>query len=405
MVRLPAKVRPLYPVLKPVYSHATGLVAPFSRALSRHRAGDAGLPTGVVSTVEEAAEQGGGRVVVARPAETIERPAPPGGPVLRPVYAGLEREDVPRVAVLELPAGRVLGPHRAVVTGRGALVQELTYYFGTTSPRQHPLFLKPFVDPPLEVAGRLGVLATRGDFNYYHFLMDVLPRLDVLRQASGVAEPERWYVPATTAFQRELLDLVGVPAERRIDADRFPHVRAECLVLPAPPSMTVVNPPWVVGYLRSALLDPQLRRRPGHGIYVTRGGAANNRQIVNEAEVIEALRRRGFDVIDPGSMAVSEQMRAFAEATVIVAAHGAALGNLVFASPGATVVELFPAAGVLPDYWKLASGVPGLTYCPLPGAGRLRYRSRPRILVSDIVVDIHALERLLDDVRSRTDRG
>ncbi|MBN9619193.1 MAG: glycosyltransferase family 61 protein, partial [Actinobacteria bacterium] len=168
-----------------------------------------------------------------------------------------------------------------------------------------------------------------------------------------VAAPERWYVPARLGFQRELLDLVGVTADRRIDADEHPHVRAECLVLPAPPSMTVINPPWVVEYLRSTLLDPRLARAPGRGIYVTRGGAANNRQIVNEDDVIAALRRRGFEVIDPARMPVREQVRAFAEASVIVAAHGAALANLVFASPGASVVELFPAAGVLPDYWKL----------------------------------------------------
>ena len=87
-----------------------------------------------------------------------------------------------------------------------------------------------------------------------------------------------------------------------------------------------------------------------------------------------------------------------AQASVIVSAHGAALANLVFASQGATVVELFPAGNLVPDYWKLATGVPGLTYRYLLGKGADRGVSRSRMLVSDIEVDVPALQRLLDEL-------
>ncbi|HEX3841969.1 MAG TPA: glycosyltransferase family 61 protein [Acidimicrobiales bacterium] len=399
MVRLPGPLRPLYPYLKPAYTMVTRVAAPASQQLSRLSRGY--LPTGAVQTMEEAAATTGGRCCVVRPSEVVTRPIPRGIPADDPTFEQNRSETVPRVAVAELPGGRVLGPHRAVITGRGDLLWELSFYFGTTRPREHPLFMHPFPPPPLEVTGRLGVLATRGDVNYYHFLVDVMTRLGVQDLCPEIAPPERWYVPAATRFQRELLDLFGIPPEQRIDSTRVPHVRAECLVVPAPPSMTVINPPWVTALLRERLLTEPDARIPGRCIYVTRGSATNNRRVTNESALIEMLSARGFDAIDPGQMSVVDQIRAFAEASIIVAPHGAALANLIFASPGSTVIELFPAGALVPDFWKLASGVPGLEYRYLSGQGDPSSRGRAQLIVSDIEVDLDGLAGMLDEVQER----
>lgn len=394
MVRLPPPLRPLFPYLKPAYTAATRAIAPISVAISRR---EGGLPTGWVDTTEQAAAATGGRCILARPAETITRAAPPAGPADAMFRASLT-ETVTRAVVAELPRGRVLGPHHAVIDGNGDLVQDLSYYFGTTRPREHPLFLHPFPPLPREVTGRLGVLATRGDVNYYHFLIDVLPRLAVLAAVPEIEAPTTWYVPLATGFQRELLSLAGISPESCIDSSVDPHVRAETLVVPSPPSMVVVNPPWVVEWLRSVLLPTPIDRVPGRRVYVTRGTSGNNRAVSNEADVIAALQARGFDCVDPGAMTVAEQIRTFAEATIIVATHGAALANLVFASPGSTVIELFPAGNAVPDYWKLSCGVPGLTYRYLLGLGEDKGADRSRMLVSDIEVDLVALNRMLDEL-------
>jgi capsular polysaccharide biosynthesis protein len=331
----------------------------------------------------------------------IRRSLPALSPTPHSVFATHTRELVPRVAIAELPHGRVMAPHSAVVSGDGALVHEVSAYFGTAHPREHPLYLHPFPAPARHIEGRLGVLALRGDANYYHFLIDVLPRLAVAAACTAIEQPDRWYVPARTTFQRGLLSLVGLTDDRIIDSTLYPHVIADTLVVPGPPAMTVRNPPWIVPFLRGRLMRGPVDRIPGRGIYVTRGRQRNNRCVANEERVSEALSLRGFGMIDPGRMTVEEQIRVFAEASVIVAPHGAALANLVFASPGATVVELFPAGYAVPDYWKLADGVPGLGYRYLLGAGPVRVRSLSRFLVEDIVVDVRMLESLLDDVMAQ----
>jgi hypothetical protein len=407
VVRLPPRLRPLFPYLKPAYVSATRMIAPGAQRLSHARGG--GLPTGVAMTLEDAAAGSGGRCVTARPAERITRPPMLGRPAELPLTDRSDGESFERLAVAELPNGRVLGPHRAVITGRGDLVQDVSWYFGTTRPREHPLFWNPFPSPPLHVAGRLGVLASRGDANYYHFLMDVLPRIGVLEQAPDSAMPQQWYVPVQTRFQRELLDLFGIEPEQRVDAAAHPHVQADELVVPSPPAMTEKNPPWVVQFLRARLLSTLELDGPRRPIYITRGSSANNRTVVNEAELLAVLTERGFVAIDPGAMSVVEQIRAFALATTIVAPHGAALANLVFASPGASVIELFPAGCLLPDFWRLAGGVPELRYRYLSAPGGPSRPTRGTTIVRDIEVDVAALSALLDELgderQERTDAG
>jgi capsular polysaccharide biosynthesis protein len=396
MVRLPPRLRPLFPYLKPAYVGTTRAVAPTMQWLSRRRTGL--LPSGSVATLEQAAATTGGRCVVARQPEVIQRGTMTGRPVGMPLTDTGDGETVGRVAVAELPGGRVLGPHRAVITGNGDLVHEVSWYFGTKRPREHPVFLNPFPPPPARINGRLGVLAQRGDGNYYHFLMDVLTKVGVLEQAPEIAPPDVWYVPAQARFQRELLELFGIGPDQRIDAGEQPHVQAECLVVPGPPAMTEKNPPWAVEFLRGRLLPHADTSGPRRNVYITRGPSANNRSITNEPALLDVLARHGFEHVDPGELSVTDQIRTFATANVIVAPHGAALANVIFASPGSTLVELFPAGCLLPDYWRLASSVPGMRYRYVSAFGGPKRPTRAGTIVRDIEVDVTALAATLEEL-------
>lgn len=394
MVRLPAPARPLFPYLKPAYVAATRLVAPLSLRVSR--AGRKALPTGAVESLAQAAATSGGRWFTARPAEVNERGPllgiPPGLPPTDPS----DPSRVPELRVATLPDGRVLGAQRAVITGSGDLVMEVSRYWGTKRPREQPLFLSPKPPEPLHVPGRLGVLAGRGDTNYYHFIVDILPRLGILEQCADVERPDRWYVPQTFPFHGQLLDLLGIPADQRIDADEHPHVRADELVVPS--LITEKNPPWMTAWLRSRLLPDGPPDGPRTRICLTRGPSPNNRSVRNEAGVRDLLGTYGFDFVDPGTLSVQDQIATFAQAELIVGAHGAGLTNLAFASPGARVIELFPAGYLLPDYWWLASVVPGLDYRYLSAPARGRgLRNRGSAIVTDIDVNLDDLRTLVEE--------
>ncbi len=389
---LPPSLRPLWPYAKRLHTFGVGSVAPITRTLSRLFGGQ--LPHGVARTADEVVELGEGRVVIARAAQRVMRPVPVGIPPRHSTFAAEADEIIPRVAVAELPRGRVLGPARAIVTGRGTFVDELSPYFGTDRPSQHPVFVDLFAAAPTIVEGRVGVLAARGDVSYYHFLTDVLPRLALLEELD--LAPEQLYVPASLSFQQQLIDMLELGPERIIDSDRIRHLEAESLVVPGLPDADLKTPPWVVGFLRERLLPCASQLVPGRRIYITRGTRQGHRIVINEAALVDVLSELGFTIVDPGAMPVAEQIRTFAEAEWIVAPHGGALTNLAFASPGASVIELFAPDYVQGCYWKLSSCVSGLTYRYLVGAGRLPRGSRMLGVDSDMNIDALALVALLD---------
>jgi capsular polysaccharide biosynthesis protein len=248
---------------------------------------------------------------------------------------------------------------------------------------------------PTYAEGRVGALVARGDAAYYHFLTDVLPRLSLLEELE--VPPERLYMPASLPFQQQLIEMLGIPADGIIDSDRVRHLQAELLVVPGLPDAHLRTPPWIVRFLRERLL-PWPQSTPTRRIYLSRGHRPGNRIVANEQAVLETLTERGFELIDPGAMPVAEQIRMFATARTIVAPHGGALTNLAFASPGASVVELFAPDYVQGCYWKLSTCVPGLTYRYLVGDGKPDRGGRMLGVDSDMRIDVSALASLVDSL-------
>jgi capsular polysaccharide biosynthesis protein len=54
------------------------------------------------------------------------------------------------------------------------------------------------------------------------------------------------------------------------------------------------------------------------------------------------MRDRGFEIVVPGALTLTEQIRVFREASLVVGPHGAGLTNIVFCEPGTIVYELVP---------------------------------------------------------------
>ena len=67
---------------------------------------------------------------------------------------------------------------------------------------------------------------------------------------------------------------------------------------------------------------------------------ANSRNLVNRAEMIEALKPLGFAAIQPEKLTFDEQALTFARADIIVIEFGAAMVNVMFCRPGTKVVEI-----------------------------------------------------------------
>ncbi len=76
-------------------------------------------------------------------------------------------------------------------------------------------------------------------------------------------------------------------------------------------------------------------------IYIRREDAYY-RTIVNEADLIDKLKKNGFKVISTSQYEILDQINFFINAKVVLSAYGSGLANIVFCNPGTKIYEISP---------------------------------------------------------------
>jgi capsular polysaccharide biosynthesis protein len=392
MTRLPSSLQPLWPLVKKVHrwsSYGNGLVMRRAAPLQGERA----LPRRATATPAETAARAPETVTVHRVDQPDEgdRQIPPGSPERHWIFEKASHYRVPDRYAVEIKDGIVVGDYGANVIPGGILEYETSHYFGIRRWREHPIYLRRRLPPIEKVDGTVVALATRGGHNnYYHFITDVLPRFGVFQEAMPGVEPDGLYVPAASKWQQNLLELTGLAKYPVIATGKHRAVRADRLVVPSIPNPHEVAPRATIEWLRSRLPAQDVADKPRR-IYVTRGNVRNTRRLVHEDATWPLLEQRGFVRIEPGSLSIRDQIDYFSAAEVIVGPHGAALTNLLFASPGARVLEMFAPNYVNACYWAILQSIPDSHYRYLIADGWERYpaeRYGPHKPMNAILADI-----------------
>jgi capsular polysaccharide biosynthesis protein len=239
--------------------------------------------------------------------------------------------------VAELADGKIIGDLRLAATGDDVVIGGIQTVFGCENLRGHYALNRRRFRLPWRRPGTALLLGAANSDNYYHWLFDSLPRWKMLQAAGWLNYDFVLLHSEPHNFQEETLDWLGVPAAKRLRCSKNLIHQFKRLVVPSMPFPLEEVPSWVCAWLRS--LVPRSATGPEKIFLSRRDGGG--RQLVNEAELEMALRNRGFVAIQPARMSVAEQARMLGSARCVVAPHGAALSNLVFAPPGALLLELF----------------------------------------------------------------
>ena len=248
-------------------------------------------------------------------------------------------------AFVHVPSGGVIGSGGAVIAESTGFKVERFVAMGR---------------PPEDLAARPGSYTTilySLHRNYYHWMIDCLPRTYLLSKLQDRGPVGLLIPPGLAAFQHLTLKCClpenVQPFEVNVD-----WVRAEQLVLPsfaAEPNNGSL-PSECLNYIRGRVFQhlgladvARTRRR----IYVSRARTAW-RRILNEPEVIETLAKFGFEAVRPEELSFEEQVKLFHSAEAVVGARGAGLTNMIF-SKDLRILELTgtrPFVGVA--YFSLA---------------------------------------------------
>jgi len=288
--------------------------------------------------------------------------------------------------ILRISDGRVLGDGTVIVDDN-AILSETTTDFHRKQ-KFHRLLSERKIPTPKHINGRLAVISSPGSNNYFHWTLASIPRFSLLQGMDG--EIDYYYVDNRSRFHREWLDFLNIPANKIIAASPESHIEASEVIIPSYVGLPELPAPTALSFLRKFMpkTQPSEKRR----IYISRK-KSKRRKIINEAQIIPILKKRGFHIVHPGEMSVTEQMQLFAEADIIISPHGAELTNLVFCSAGTKVIEIFSPYYLNPCFKNLAD-LCNLNHTSLIGKGGariLRLGKDTHHVWSNIQIDIHKL--------------
>lgn len=267
----------------------------------------------------------------------------------------------PETYVAIIANGRVAFDYGVTITRQHTLLADAASQFGSL-PRSHAaLFAKRF--PPVRnIRGTVAVLSSSAHQRYFHWMFDVLPRLELLHMAK--IKVDKYVVNKERRFQRETLETLRIDPAIIISPSSETHIKADELIVPSLPGTSGLVTPKSCQFLRANFLRDVPCRNPNRLLYVTRKDALT-RRVVNEAEIIACLQKCDFEVIELEHQTVAEQVELFASARIIVGPHGAGFTNLVFSQVGTALIEFMPETYFNPCF-EILAGLMSLKYYRLP---------------------------------------
>ncbi len=282
------------------------------------------------------------------PANSAELPAG-----LQPLFA----------APYRLAPVHVFSLHDVYFTAVGVVFKNL-HVFGPSLPDQRvagllnrSFLLKQFARLPgvhHTTQPRLVLAHDQWSQNYYHWMIDLLPRLLLLP-----AELRQLPLVLPSFEAGHLL-----PTLRALGFDNFYRLRdneivfAKELLLPERTAVGAFQNPELLRRVQQQLVQALCPAAgpPTRRIYASRA-RATKRRLLNEPALEELLRGLGFEIIAFEDMDFAAQVQLMRETQLFVGVHGANLVNILFMQPGSAVVEIMNTQLINLVYYRMASAL------------------------------------------------
>jgi len=321
-------------------------------------------------------------------------------PAARAHFASLQRYEAgPFHAYFQRFVG-VMGPHLAVAFGK-TVIAESTRGFGILTKsgwfarggRNHRVTF-PEGATTQHRAGLTIVVGTRASGQYFHWMVEMLPRLVMGAALAREHQGTLLLRPIHAGYQWETLAAIA-PGTRvafaEADITTCDEVMFPDHVIQPGQTIRVMSPLIGLGFdaLLASFATPS--SPPTRRLYISRRDAAR-RHVTNETDLEPILRRHGFEIVTLSGLKAVAQAALFRQASIVIGLHGAGLTNTGFCQPGTPVVEILPiATRFLSPYYSLA-GLRDLPYLCLAGHDG---RGGPPAINGDYVVEPAALEEAI----------
>lgn len=242
--------------------------------------------------------------------------------------------------VVGLLGGKIIGDAKLACTSSDIVFDNVQFLYGNSSPQRHFVLKQRRLRWSRKLEGTALLLAASNAENYYHWLFDSLPRLQVLKQSGFDLAEVDWIVldGSRNSFQLEGLKHLGISETKLQHCSKRTVIECARLIVPSMPGRLGYPPRWVIDFLRAEFWPKKVLSQH-RKIYISRS-LSRGRKIENESDILGVLEAMDFEIVHAEHLSFEQQVELFCEASHVVAPHGAGMSNIAFCQPGARVLEL-----------------------------------------------------------------
>jgi len=165
-----------------------------------------------------------------------------------------------------------------------------------------------------------------GNYNYWHWLYDVLPRLKLCQEFLRLDLVDFFLFPSLSKkFQLETLEKLKIPKKKLLSSENFRHIKTSNLIITDHPYNVTEDPhldaqnipKWVIEWLKKNFIFDKATDSNNYPkkIYIDRSDSTSNvakyRSLVNESEIKNVLKADGFKSIILNQLSFNEQIKHF----------------------------------------------------------------------------------------------
>jgi len=236
-----------------------------------------------------------------------------------------------------------------------------------------------------------------GNFNYYHWLFDLLPKIKLYSEIYNLNDLDYLYASKLKNWQIQSLIPLGLDKINIIDNNKYRHIQADEVICADHPyyysgyfeQQGQNIPSWIVDWLRETFLGCEKKFFCNDKIFIDRSSSPSKHcQFINDEEISEFLINQGFTKYRVENLNFFEQIYLFKNSSFVIGAHGAGLANLTFCSKNTKIIEIRPKNHTNSVYGKL-SEINNLNYKLLS----TNFIEKSRNLKGDIYLDIKELSK------------
>lgn len=207
--------------------------------------------------------------------------------------------------------------------------------------------------------------------NYWHWLFDLLPKVEILNANNKINNFDYFYIPNLNRYIIDTLKVYGIKKYQLINSRQFKHLEADKIFFLESIYLKKGHfqkqfeniPKIIVKTIRKKFLKYKNKKFNYKKIFIDRSDSKfSHYQLYNNDMIIKKLRKKKFGVYKLSTLSIFDQISLFNSSKLVLGLHGAGFANVIFCKKKTKIYEILRRNEIRRNAIKTISNLAGLKH-------------------------------------------